>query len=99
MDKVTAATLDKGRKNNQLLIQPQYHPMPVGEQVAVLYCGTHALMKDIPISKVREFQDLFLDRMRATHSEDVLTPLSEGKFTPEIEAIIVSEAENVVAGM
>lgn len=99
MDKVTAATLDKGRKNNQLLIQPQYRPMPVGEQVAVLYCGTHALMKDIPISKVREFQDLFLDRMRATHSEDVLSPLSAGKITPEIEAIIVKEAENVVAGM
>ena len=48
-DKVTAQTLDKGRKNNRLLIQPQYAPMPVGEQVAVLYCGTHALMADIPL--------------------------------------------------
>ena len=40
MDKVTAMAIDKGRKNNRLLIQPQYSPMPVGEQVAVLYCGT-----------------------------------------------------------
>ena len=52
MDKVTAMTLDKGRKNNQLLIQPQYSPMPVGEQVAILYCGTHALMSELRIDQV-----------------------------------------------
>ena len=50
MDSVTAMAIDRGRKNNQLLIQPQYSPMPVGEQVAILYCGTHGLMRDIPIS-------------------------------------------------
>ncbi|MBP5759259.1 MAG: F0F1 ATP synthase subunit alpha, partial [Bacteroidales bacterium] len=44
VDKITEMTLDKGRKNNQLLIQPQYSPMPVGEQIAVLYCGINALM-------------------------------------------------------
>ena len=49
VDKVTLATLDKGRKNNSLLVQPQYSPMNVGEQVAVLYCGPHALMADISI--------------------------------------------------
>ena len=46
MDPVTAMAIDRGRKNNQLLIQPQYSPMPVGEQIAILYCGTHGLMKD-----------------------------------------------------
>ena len=51
MDKVTAMALDKGRKNNVLLIQPQYSPMPVGEQVAILYCGTHALMADLRIDQ------------------------------------------------
>lgn len=59
MDAVTAMTLDRGRKNNQLLIQPQYSPMPVGEQVAILYCGTHGLMHDVPVEKVRECQDAF----------------------------------------
>lgn len=53
MDAVTAMTLDRGRKNNQLLIQPQYHPMPVGEQVAILYCGTHGLLRDVPLSKLQ----------------------------------------------
>ena len=38
--------IDRGRKNNQLLIQPQYSPMPVGEQIAILYCGTHSLLRE-----------------------------------------------------
>ena len=99
MDKVTAMALDKGRKNNQLLIQPQYSPMPVGEQIAVLYCGTNALMRDIPVSRVREFQDLFLDRMRAAHKADVLEPLAAGKVTDEIASIIRETAASVIAGM
>ena len=99
MDKVTAMALDKGRKNNQLLIQPQYSPMPVGEQVAVLYCGTNALMRDIPVARVREFQELFLDRLRAAHKDDVIAPLADGKMTDEIGEIIRTEAAAVIAGM
>ena len=99
VDKVTEMALDKGRKNNQLLIQPQYSPMPMGEQVAILYCGTKALMKDIPVSRVREFQTAFLDRMRASHSADVLTPLGEGKLTPEIEKTLADVAASVILSM
>lgn len=94
MDKVTAMTLDKGRKNNMLLVQPQYSPMPVGEQVAVLYCGTHALMADIPIGKVSEFQSLFIERMRNSH-QDVLDELSAGKLTESATAAIETEAANI----
>ena len=96
MDKVTAQTLDKGRKNNQLLIQPQYSPMPVGEQVAVLYCGTHALMADIALDKVSEFEGLFLDRMRASHAE-VLETLSSGKIDEGVEAVLAKVAAEVVS--
>ncbi|MCM1178432.1 MAG: F0F1 ATP synthase subunit alpha [Bacteroides sp.] len=99
MDPVTAMAIDKGRKNNQLLIQPQYSPMPVGEQVAILYCGTHGLMKDIPVGKVREFQDSFLSRLRATHGEDVLQPLSEGRIDDGIMATIEEAATATSASM
>ena len=78
LDKVTAMALDKGRKNNQLLIQPQYSPMKVGEQVAVLFCGTRGLMADIRVDQVIEFQNLFLERMRASYPE-VLAELQAGK--------------------
>ena len=96
MDKVTERTLDKGRKSAQLLIQPQYSPMGVGEQVAILYCGTHALMREITVEEVRTFQERFLERMRAEHRSDVLDPLGEGKMTEEIGAVIESVAADVI---
>ena len=99
MDKVTAMALDKGRKNNVLLIQPQYSPMPVGEQVAILYCGTHALMRDIPIDKVPAFQEAFLDRLRASHKADVLDILAAGKLDENVTRILEKEAENVVLSL
>ena len=98
MDAITAMTLDKGRKNNQLLIQPQYSPMPVGEQVAVLYCGTRSLMKELPIDRVREFQDKFLDRMRATQPE-LLKNLGEGKIDDGAGKTIEKTAAEVIFAM
>lgn len=96
VDKVTEMVLDKGRKNNQQQIQPQYSPMPVGEEVAVLYCGTHGLMKDISLDQVHEFDVLFLERMRATHQTDVLDKLSAGKVDPELFNVIEDVASGVV---
>ena len=84
MDAVTAMTLDRGRKNNQLLIQPQYSPMPVGEQVAMLYCGTHGLMRDVPVEKVRECQTSFLDKLCTAHKEDVIDVLTSGVINDEV---------------
>ena len=87
MDAVTAMTLDRGRKNNQLLIQPQYSPMPVGEQVAILYCGTHGLMAPVPVEKVRECQDSFLEIMRNSH-KDIIDLLGSGKIDDNATAVI-----------
>ena len=95
MDPVTAMTLDRGRKNNQLLIQPQYSPMPVGEQIAILYCGVHGLMRDVPINKVRECQTSFLDKLRSSNPE-VIETLASGKIddetTAKIEAVMADIA-------
>lgn len=99
MDKVTAMALDKGRKNNQLLIQKQYAPMPVGEQVAVLYCGTHGLMRSIRLEQVADFQEAFLDRMRAGHAADVLEPLAAGKIDDAIMRTIEKEADAVLLSL
>ena len=99
MDPITAMALDKGRKNNRLLIQPQYSPMPVGEQVAILYCGTKGLLRDIALDQVDDFQTTFFQKMRAFHQTDVLEPLSKGKTDPEIFAIIEKEAASIVNGL
>ena len=94
MDAVTAMTLDRGRKNDQLLVQPQYRPMPVGEQVAILYCGVHGLMHDVPMDKVRDCQDQFLDAMRSQHA-DVIETLADGKLTDDCIAVIKDTMANV----
>ncbi len=96
MDTVTSLTIDKGRKNNVLLIQPQYAPMPVGEQVAILYCGTNALMKDISVSQVPEFQKRFLEKMRSDHRADVIDPLARGVINDVITDTIRSVAAEIV---
>ena len=95
MDPVTAFTIDKGRKNSQLLIQKQYQPMPVEEQIAILYCGTHGLLRDIPVEKTSEFEAAFLDLLRTTHKEDVLAPLRTGKIDEGITSIIEQVAANI----
>ncbi len=95
MDPVTAMAIDRGRKNNQLLIQPQYTPMPVGEQIAILYCGTRGLMRDIPIDKVGSFQDTFLSTLRVNHKEDVLDVLSSGQINDTVTAMIEKIASEI----
>ncbi len=95
MDPVTAMTIDRGRKNNQLLIQPQYSPMPVEEQVAVLYCGTHGLLKDVPLDKVSAFQTSFLQIMRTQCVDSVLKELKEGRLTDEVCKKIEAVAADV----
>ena len=97
MDPVTAMAIDRGRKNNVLLVQPQYSPMPVGDQVAILYCGTHGLMKEVPLDKIQDFQSSFLDRMHASHETDVLAPLAAGQIDRSIELIIEKEASATAA--
>lgn len=96
MDAVTAMTLDRGRKNNQLLIQPQYTPMSVGEQVAILYCGVHGLLHDVPVDKVRDCQDQFLESMRSAHA-DVIANLAAGKLAEE-DTKVISEVMANIAG-
>lgn len=92
MDQVTAMVLDKGRKNNRLLIQPQYSPMPVGEQIAVLYCGIHGLLKDVPLDRVNEFKERFVELVQKKFRESVLDRLTEGLMNDEIGAEIEKAA-------
>ena len=61
MDSVTEMVIDKGRKNAQLLIQPQHAPMPVEEEIAVIYCGTQGLLRNVELKHVAEFEKMFLE--------------------------------------
>ena len=95
MDKVTEQVIDKGRKNTALLIQQQYHPFKTSEQVAILYCGTRGLLKNIPINKVHAFEVEFLEQLRLTQQEAVLNELEKGIINKDIEKTIEKIAAEV----
>ena len=69
--------------------------MPVAEQIAILYCGTKGLMKDIEVEQVREFQDAFLQNLRAVHQKDVLDVLAKGIINDDVTKIITEVAAAV----
>lgn len=96
MDAVTAATLDKGRKNTRLLVQPQYSPMAVEHQIAVLYCGTRGLMRDISIDQVPDFEH---ELLRELESTNVYEKLRDGQLDDEVVARIEKAAAVVVASL
>ncbi len=96
MDAVTARVIDKGRKNERLLIQPQYRPMPVEDEIAVIYCGVHGLLENVPIDKVAEFEKQFLQIMHAKYEQE-MTELGKGNLTDDIAQKITSAAQDVAA--
>ena len=99
LDPVTAYVIDKGHKNTQLLIQPQYSPMPVEEQIAVLYCGVNGLLKELKVAEVRTFEKRLLELLRANHKEEILTPLSQGKIDDSVTEALQKVAAEVVEMM
>ena len=94
LDAATLSILDKGRKNVELLKQPQYTPMPVEKQVAIIFCGTNGLLSKVPENKVLEFEKQFLDLMEVKH-KDVMAQLKAGKIDDDIKAVLKEEALNL----
>ena len=92
LDPVTARTIDKGQKNTRLLIQAIYSPMPVEKQIAILYCGTHGLLKDIPLERVQEFEVAFLNSLSGT---DVLEKLKKGILDESVISAIETTAASL----
>lgn len=95
MDAVTAFTINKGQKNTRLLIQPQYSPMPVEQQIAILYCGTKGLLKDVPLDKVHKFEKDYLNVLRTNHQKDVLDVLKNGTINDEVSKILEDTANDL----
>ena len=97
IDPVTAKVIDRGRKNQQLLIQPQYTPWPVAEQVAVIYCGVNGLLENVPLDKVHEFETLFVQLLRSKYQKEVLDQIVAGKLTDEVTKLI-TQCANEISG-
>jgi F-type H+/Na+-transporting ATPase subunit alpha len=94
LDASTLSVLDKGAKNVEILKQGQFSPAPVEEQVAIIYCGTKGLLKDVPVNKVRDFERDYLELLRTQHS-DVLTTIKSGVINDDVTTILEKAASDV----
>ncbi|MBP1665857.1 MAG: synthase subunit alpha [Bacteroidetes bacterium] len=96
LDASTLAILNKGSKNVEILKQGQYSPMPVEKQIAIIYCGTMALLKDVPVNKVKEFEKEYLEYLDLKH-RDILDNLRDGILTNDITRILEKVAAELVS--
>jgi F-type H+-transporting ATPase subunit alpha len=87
LDAATKSVLDKGSRNVEILKQAQFSPMTVERQIAILYCGTKGLLKDVPLKRVKEFEVEYLAFLEAKY-KDTLSALQQGKWSDEIAAIL-----------
>jgi F-type H+-transporting ATPase subunit alpha len=94
LDASTMAVLEKGKRNVEILKQAQYSPVPVAKQVAIIYLGTNGLLKDVPLDKIREFEELYLNTLEKQHAA-VLESLRKGALTDEAAATMEQVAADL----
>jgi len=96
LDAATQSILDKGKRNVEILKQKQYSPLRVEQQIAIIYLGTKGLLQEVPVNKVKAFEEDFLNQLEQKH-QDVLKVLQSGKIDDDTTAKIEAIAKNVKA--
>lgn len=94
LDKATQLTIDRGRRNLEILKQAQYSPVPVEKQVAIIYASTKGHMDTVPVSRVREFEKEYLNLLSMQH-EDTLEALKAGKLDDSVTDVLKEVAEDL----
>lgn len=96
LDATTLAILNKGGKNVEILKQGQYAPIPIERQVAIIYCGTMGLLKDVPRESVKNFESEFIELLEHKH-RDVLDKLRDGILNDDITRVLETAATGLTA--
>ncbi|MCS6981433.1 MAG: F0F1 ATP synthase subunit alpha [Flavobacteriales bacterium] len=94
LDAATKNILEKGARNVEILKQPQFSPVPVEEQIAIIYAGTRNLLRSVPIPRVKDFEKSYIAALRAQYPQALQT-LKEGKIDDEVTAILDKVAQQV----
>ncbi|MFI5153468.1 MAG: F0F1 ATP synthase subunit alpha [Chitinophagales bacterium] len=95
LDAATKLVLDKGARNVEILKQPQYSPFPVDHQVAIIYLGTQGLLREVPVNKIKEFEEHFLTEMQSKLS-DVMAEFKKGILPEEGIRKMVELAKHLI---
>jgi len=91
LDPATKRTIERGRRNVEVLKQPQFSPMPVELQVAIVYASTNGLIDQIPVEKVRDFEKQYLTLLTSEHQE-TLKEIRNGAFNDQIAEVLKNAA-------
>ncbi|PLW92013.1 MAG: F0F1 ATP synthase subunit alpha [Marinilabiliales bacterium] len=95
LDAATKSILNKGARNVELLKQPQYSPVSVENQVAVIFAGTEGLLSELPVEKVKNWETEYLHHLQ-DHYADTLELLRQGKIDDDIKATLKKVAQEIV---
>lgn len=96
LDAATAQTIEKGKRNVEVLKQAQNDPYPVENQIAIVFAGSQNLMKKVPVDKIKEFEEEYLEFLNAKH-RDTLDTLKSGKLTDETKDVMKQVAKEISA--
>ena len=96
LDASTKATIDKGSRNVEILKQGQYSPMSVEKQVAIIYCGTKGLLRDVPVNKVKEFETEYLSYLEAQY-RPTLDAIRSGAIDEKVTSVLEKVAADLTS--
>jgi F-type H+-transporting ATPase subunit alpha len=96
LDASTRSVLDKGIRNVQILKQGLHVTVPVEKQIAILYCGTKGLLKEVPVANVQEFEKEYLEMLQVSYKE-ILEKIKKGDLTEEVTSILEKVAMDVAS--
>ena len=88
LDPDTQARLDRGYRMVELLKQAQYEPLPVAQQVMIIYAGTKGFLDDVPVNEIRQWEGQFLQFIQTSKTDLLAKITSEGALTDEVTAAV-----------
>ncbi|HDP95014.1 MAG TPA: F0F1 ATP synthase subunit alpha [Candidatus Aminicenantes bacterium] len=90
LDKATMSQLERGKRLSQLLKQDQYQPMPVENQILVIFAGTHGYLDEFPVDAVDRYEKQLLSHANANHPQVLREIREKREISPELESTIES---------
>jgi F-type H+-transporting ATPase subunit alpha len=95
LDAATQRTIDRGRKNQEILKQAQYSPAPVAQQIAALYASINGYLDKVPVANIKEFERTYIDILESQHGE-TLNKIAAGNWSDEVTTVLTAEAKSII---
>ena len=94
LDEATLNVIEKGKRNVEILKQAQNDPFTVQDQVAIIFAGSKNLLRNVPVEKVKEFEQKYIEFLNTKHKKTMET-IKAGKLTDEVVDVLTKVAEEL----